>query len=531
MVKSQFRIFCVTFLAFFTQYVYCQQYIEPELNTIQGRFFNYSITVPGADMSTTCLYFDRKGFLWQGTLSGLYRFDGMEYKSFYINAPDNKGPAGTRITDIYEDRTGSLWITTFGALNRLDPKTWTFRHFSPDTSNLLNLCNRLYRVIEDRTGVLWLITGSDVFTFNKNTETFRKYLIDTLSYRNEMIPAKIPGQILEDSSGRIWIASNYGLYKYDRSLDSLIVFRNIPGDKSGLRCNNVTFVAEDKNGNIWCSTEGGGLYQITDPEKGIFRKTDLHVRREYSGRFDTLYSILPDSKGRIWAFGLRTVSCYNPTDGKSETYLLPPPLLYSPDNGNREMDIRFAFEDPNGEIWFLFTTEGFMFRLNPITRKILLYRVPNYVVIDCIMDKTGSFWFGCIRNNSHRLVLDHLPYEVVNINNSFLTYQARCDRITEFDGNILFGTTNEIYKADNISFSNGVHLEPLEIKEVPCFLKDNDGKLWIGLNKNFLGVAIINMSVVKHYPPPPSAHRDWVYGIRREEHCKLLFPLHGTHLL
>ena len=529
MSKSHYKIFLLTAFSCLTQYIFCQQYIEPELNTIQGRFFNYSISVPGADMSTTCLYFDRKGFLWQGSLSGLHRFDGMEYKSFYTNYPDSSGPAGNRITDMCEDTTGYLWITTFGALNRLDQKKWTFRHFSPDTVNLLNPSNRLYRIIEDRKGLLWLITGSDIFTFNKNTETFRRYQIDSLSYRNEIKPARLPGQILEDSSGRIWITSNYGLYKYDSNLDSLIAFRNIPGDNSSLQSNRITYIAEDNTGKIWCSTNGGGLHEIIDPEKCIFRKSNLHVRKEYTGRFDTLYSILPDSKGQIWTFGLRTVSCYNPADGKSETFLLPPPLNYIPGNGNREMEIRFPFEDRNGDIWFLYTGEGFMFRMNPTTQKIILYKVPSYVVYDCIMDGTGSFWFGCILNNSHRLVLDHLPFQVTDINNDFLTFHARSERIVEYGGSILFGTNSGIYSADSISFSHGIKLKQLGQKQATSFLKDHDGRLWIGFNNISLDAATENSSVVKQYPFPASEYRDWVFKMIEDHNKDLWIFTYSSH--
>ncbi|MBG0859309.1 MAG: hypothetical protein IQL11_07360, partial [Bacteroidales bacterium] len=194
--------------------IYCQKFIYPEKNSFQGRFFNYPVTEPGADVSTYRLYFDRKGFLWQGTYTGIHRFDGIEYKSFYGNTSGSTGLAGNTVTDIYEDSSGILWIATFGALNRLDQKSWTLSHFSPDTSDLLKPCNRIFLIHEDREGLLWLLTGEDVFTFDRNSETFKRYSIDTLSYITGLFPLNKTGRILEDSAGEIWITSNFGLYKY-----------------------------------------------------------------------------------------------------------------------------------------------------------------------------------------------------------------------------------------------------------------------------------------------------------------------------
>ena len=210
MQKSAFRIVMILLLINSTQFIYCQKNILPENNSFRGRFFNYKPTDQGADPSTTCLYFDRKGFLWSGTFWELYRFDGQEYKSFYTNCSDSTGLAGNYVTDMYEDNSRKLWISTLGALNCLNQKTWTFKHYAPDTSNYQKSCNMIYYIFEDSRELIWIVTGADIYTFNKLSETFRRYKIDSRSYLYERIPVNKPGRILEDRHGedldnhRIW---------------------------------------------------------------------------------------------------------------------------------------------------------------------------------------------------------------------------------------------------------------------------------------------------------------------------------------
>jgi|GEM_PF-2916030 len=66
------------------QIVTAQKVLIPELNSFQGKFIHYPLTEPGADISTTRLLFDKKGFLWTGTFDGLYRYDGNTYRSYHF---------------------------------------------------------------------------------------------------------------------------------------------------------------------------------------------------------------------------------------------------------------------------------------------------------------------------------------------------------------------------------------------------------------------------------------------------------------
>ena len=70
--------------------------------------------LPGS--SVIAMTQSRVGYLWLGTLYGLARFDGIQFKVF----DENNTPAlGTsRIVFLFEDSQTNLWIGTDNAVNR-----------------------------------------------------------------------------------------------------------------------------------------------------------------------------------------------------------------------------------------------------------------------------------------------------------------------------------------------------------------------------------------------------------------------------
>jgi ligand-binding sensor domain-containing protein len=488
------------------QFTDSQILLHPEQAGFRGRFINYRPSDPGADLATTCLYFDRKGFLWMGTSWELYRFDGLEYKPFYTNRSDPSGLAGNYVTDIYEDKSGRLWISTLGALNCLNQKTLTFSHYIPDTTNYLKSCNMIYYIFEDSRELIWLVTGADIYTFNKLSETFRRYRIDSLSYFYQGFPLNRPGRILEDDQGRIWIRSRYGLYMYDLSVDSLVVFRKIEGDSCSLSDNYITNIRKDPRGVLWCST-WGGLHKISDPAKGIFTRIDLVTENKYRTRFDSIITLLPDSKGNIWAFGNSTVSCYNPVSGKTENYIISRPDYFLV--GGRiicEGNYLFAFED-NAEIWFLNTLCGLMYRMNPLTGKTVLYQLPYYAVLNCIMDKNSSFWFGCVITNTWRLINEDLQYGTVNLReNSPSVMMEKADLIAESERQIILTLSSGVYTTENISLNAEYKLKPFYFPDgtsnATCVYLDPSGDLWFGREQGKISRYKKSPSVFNNFSLP-----------------------------
>ncbi len=468
--------------------IHGQKLLIPEQNGFQGRFFNYRINSPGADITTTRLYFDRKGFLWSGTYTGLYRFDGHEYKSFFTNSNDSSGLAGNQVIDIYENQSGFLWIGSLGALNCLDQKSWTFKHYFPDSTDLMSIHNRIRKIFEDRNGKLWILTCGDIFAFNLTDRKFKRYPLDTLCYIEEITLSARKGSFLEDSSGRIWIATSYGLCLYDNQTDNLKVFKNIPGNNASLSGNLISSISEDRWGNLWCSATDGGLMRIIDPEKGVFERINLRSKPEVPESFNSILTILPDSKGRIWTFGEGTFSSYDPAGKIIKNYIVPEPKKLLSDSKFDEIRFNSAFEDSYGNIWFLHSLEGFMFRLNPETEKLVLFFVPNWSVFDCITDDIGSFWFACGANNCWRLVVRDLPYTSISVNNRYAVNSVKVNRIAEDDYFTWFLFSSGIFRSghSDLVFNLKQFIFKRGSNNASCIYNDRNGRIWFAKEKGII---------------------------------------------
>jgi len=64
-------------------------------------------------------------------------------------------------------------------------------------------------------------------------------------------------RILQDSHGFLWFCTLDGLNRYNGY--QFKIFRNIPGDSTSISNNKILSICEDKSGNIWIGTYGGGL--------------------------------------------------------------------------------------------------------------------------------------------------------------------------------------------------------------------------------------------------------------------------------
>lgn len=468
------------------QIINAQKVLIPELNSFQGKFIHYPLTEPGADISTTRLLFDKKGFLWTGTFDGLYRYDGNKYKSYTFRNFVNTSLAGHLVTSLHEDDQGIMWIGTYGALNRLERKNGNIQHFYPDSTDYLSLNNRIRSIHQARTGKLWLLTCEDVFSFDRNSFRFTRYKLDG---SRTAWPEK-QFQLFEDSKGRIWITSDNGLFRYFTDSGRFVRFGHDPENRTSISCNKVTCITEDPSGTLWCGTDGGGLNRISDPEKGIFHRIEFTNDKKDASGLCSILTLLSDNSGKIWLFGNGIFAGFCPGNGLKDIYSVKPVNELFRNSRGHSMQFQQAMQDCNGKIWFL-QVQGLLFRFNPADEKLTLYPVPNWNVFHWIKDKNNSFWFGCANGNTWRLVMNSLPFQSEYVPNMFNVSVVNNPRIVQNEtGDLWLALSTGIYKVRKFDTESALRLEKIRLPEgdtvAGCMITDSKGNLWMSLEKGRL---------------------------------------------
>src|SRR6476659_954488 len=73
------------------------------------------------DRNTRCLAQDKLGFLWLGTRTGLYRYDGYNFENYNNLLLEKNTGSYTVINDIRVDNEGRLWVAHENGLAVIDP--------------------------------------------------------------------------------------------------------------------------------------------------------------------------------------------------------------------------------------------------------------------------------------------------------------------------------------------------------------------------------------------------------------------------
>ncbi len=221
-----------------------------------------------------CIKKDTEGYLWVGTVSGLNRYNGKEFKVFKNDYSDLTSISDNFIQAIEIDHQNDIWVGTYsGGINKYNSETEKFISYRNSPKKLHSLSDdRIYSIKEDSNDRLWVGTAKGLDIYNKEHHNFNPFFI--LTDNKPQFIRGIISCIFEDNQKNIWIGSDNGLYKIKKDLSQITTYKHDPDNPNTLCYPYVTSIFQDELGQLWIGTWGGGV-QLFDPEQEVF--TSIHT--------------------------------------------------------------------------------------------------------------------------------------------------------------------------------------------------------------------------------------------------------------
>lgn len=245
------------------------------------------------------MYQDSKGFIWFGTMYGLYRYDGINYVSYRYNPFDSTSIANDDVVSIFEDSKGYLWFGTYlGGVSRYDAKTSSFTRFvHKENSN--SLCdNTVWTITEDKNGIIWFGTQNGLSKFENNIFT-------TYQNFNGNPAGNYIFSLAVDKENNLWIGTfRGGLFRFNSERNKFDNFNRYDADPDSINGKIIRGLYSDRKGNLWIGTiqRGVCMLKADDIKKGEykFNKQMFDSTKENSPSNVTVYEFSEDKNGNIF---------------------------------------------------------------------------------------------------------------------------------------------------------------------------------------------------------------------------------------
>lgn len=366
-----------------------------------------------------------------------------------------------------------------------------------------------------QTGILWLWLFLVAAPKTQGASSNREYF---LRFRNLGMEAGLPANrvldMVQDSSGYLWLATTNGLCRYN-GVETL-VYQNQPGDSLSLPHNFVSSLALGADDRLYVAT-GEGVVWLNRKEnhfepvllqdaEGPIRKIALrgdtlfaespsgilHIHQLTTGHTHNIYHKPPaqhyysyhclytDSRGDLWLGG-RMTGLYRLKKG---TDLLEPMDLTTSDGTLREPDVTSVLVDSRDRVW-LSSINGF-YQMDA-DKKILTRKIAASTF--CTTEgRGGILWIG-----SGYGLLHHNPEtgETVSFrNHPSDPYSLADDQVNQ----VLIDRDSNLWVATNkgLSVLNRQNNYPYLLRHLPgvknslshnhvqALAEEKDGSVWIG---------------------------------------------------
>ena len=457
----------------------------------QNRFAFEHLTIEDglANNSVRSIFQDEEGYLWFGTLNGLSRYDGQQFKTFDYNRADSSSISNNKIREIIQDGVGYIWLMTYNDhAHRFDPKTESFVNFPTSLNGRCQNCS-VHAIYESSPGVVWLyLTGNGcvrIISHKKSSE----YSVTYFSKENGL-PSNSINFIQSGKNGGVWIGTTMGLcYLPDDRFDEnepnkVQTFLRNPGY-------SVT-VLFDAGKSVWAGCQSGEVFQIVDGNPEFVWKTP-----EWGGQNNNISFIEPIRKGQLCVGSRKGLLLFNEDTGEK--------LHLTTRNSNLNTSyIISCYHDLHGDLWLVTSRRGIT-RFQPQTKQFTYYSLQPELRQSILEgekqvfqeDRNGDLWVGIYGGGISRFNRKNNQFEQYlheKNNPASLSSNLILSVFADRSGNFWAGTYKQGVNKVNLqqnnfhSQENNLNINQGFNNEVRAVFEDSRKWIWTG---NIKGEVVI----------------------------------------
>ena len=240
-------------------------WFDPACDCIKALDHRRSARVAGRGFLAEALDVDERGGVFAGYWGeGLVRYTPSD-QVFHVERDRDEGAPGLkqgRVRAVMEDRSGDLWVGSFGggvqrvaASARRDGIEWPFETL-PFPADAPEAARLVWSLLQDRAGRIWVATDNGVYWANPDAPSWHP--------EPPLPPKERAGGVrvlLEDDRGRIWVGSSSGLWRFDAfgQARQPVPLAPVGGAEPWFaqQDRSVYALQQDSEGRIWVGTSGG----------------------------------------------------------------------------------------------------------------------------------------------------------------------------------------------------------------------------------------------------------------------------------
>ena len=430
--------------------------LNPE--TGNEKFFQQTVLVPEQD-GRGGEFNEHNGVVWIRMNHGGYGYYNRETDQveYFHNDPSNPWNLSNTVNAALVIKEGVVWESTSRrGLEKLDILKDNIVRIRPVPDAVSTLENEIRALYYDKDRKV-LMLGNKSSCIFMNYDNGRQEKITQDSQGNSF--GRIYG-ISKDSKGNYWICSkDYGVFLMSPKANGgwdIKKFCYEEGNQQSLSDNAAYYAVEDKQGNIWIATYGGGVnLMIKDSRGGFIFQHPKNGMKNFpkNNTYLKVRTIEVDIEGNVWA---------GTTDGilimRYEGKEVKIEKLKMPSEGDQVLmsnDIIILKRDNRGHMWVGSNGGGIAYSIGKDKDGNWLFEnygakdgLPSEEIRSITFDQHGNAWFATEHIISTLDIEKKIFTTFSNLDGVDETMMSEGGAITLENDDILFGTINGYYVVD-----------------------------------------------------------------------------------